>query len=498
MLKDSFFAIFFPSSKIIVNKYAIIKKIAKLIEINYNKKTNFTKESDNMNDTICAISTNTGNNGAISIVRISGPEAIAITSKIFTNLKFATAESHTIHYGYIKWKEEPVDEVLVMKMLAPKTYTTEDIVEINCHGGMISTQKILEILILNGARIAEPGEFTKRAFLNGRINLLEAEAVSDMIEAKTDHARSLAMNGISGKITKLIQNLREEIVNILTNIEVNIDYPEYEDELVITHENILPRIKNITKKLEKIIEESQNGKIIKEGINIAFIGRPNVGKSSLLNAFLEEEKAIVTDVSGTTRDIVEGSISLNGILVNLIDTAGIRDTEDIVEKIGVQKSKEMLETADIIILVLNYNEPLQKEDYELLEIINSKPHIIFLNKNDLPKKINCDKILSNAVLGNTIELTGLDKLKDEIKNRFHLNEFETKDFTYLSNIRQLTLAKQALQNLKSVEVQININTPIDLLEMDLKTAWNQLGLIIGESYEEELVDNLFQKFCLGK
>lgn len=452
-----------------------------------------------METTICAISTPSGNEGAISIVRMSGPEAINITSKIFSNKNFKTAPSHTIHYGYILNKEEKIDEVLVMKMLSPKTYTTEDIVEINCHGGISTTNKILEILILNGAQLAEPGEFTKRAFLNGRINLLEAEAVEDLIEAKNEAARNLAMKGVSGSLTKLIQDLREQIVTLLTNIEVNIDYPEYEDEKVITHENILPELKEISKALEKIVKESENGKLIKSGINVAFIGRPNVGKSSLLNAFLEEEKAIVTNISGTTRDIVEGSTVLNGIVLNLIDTAGIRETEDIVEKIGVDKSKKVFDTADLIVLVLNSNEKLAKEDYELLSKIEKKKSIIFLNKNDLELNIE-SKIYeySNITTGNTTNVDGITELKNKIIEMFHLNEIESKDMNYLSNVRQITLAKKALQNIINVKKQIEQNIPIDVLEIELKEAWNNLGLIIGETYEDELIDNLFQKFCLGK
>lgn len=452
-----------------------------------------------MEETICAISTSLGNNGAISIIRLSGPDAINITSKIFSNKAFKDAKTHTIHYGYILNQNKKIDEVLVMKMLAPKTYTTEDVVEINCHGGSLSTKKILELLLLNGARLAEPGEFTKRAFLNGRIDLIEAEAVSDMINAKSEKARDLAMNGITKSITTMIQNLREEIVSLLANIEVNIDYPEYEDEIVITHEHLRPKLENIETKLKTIIKESENGKIIKEGINIAFIGRPNVGKSSLLNTFLEEEKAIVTDISGTTRDIVEGSISLAGIQLNLIDTAGIRETDDIVEKIGVNKSKKVLEEADAIILVLNSNEVLKEEDKELLSIIRTKKSIIFLNKNDLSSQIEEEIYnLPNVVKGNTLTQEGIKALKDKIQEMFHFDELENNDSNYLSNIRQITLAKKALKNVQNAQHQIEENIPIDILEIEIKEAWNNLGLIIGATYEEELIDNLFAKFCLGK
>lgn len=455
--------------------------------------------NEKMEDTICAISTNPGNNGAISIVRLSGPEAILITDKIFSNQKFKTAESHTIHYGYIKDQGKKIDEVLVMKMLAPKTYTTEDVVEINCHGGYFTTQKILELLLSNGARLAEPGEFTKRALLNGRIDLIEAESISDMILAKSENARELAMNGISGKITKMIQKLRDEIVTILANIEVNIDYPEYEDEMVVTHKNILPKIKHIEKKLEEIIKESKNGKIIKEGIYLSLIGKPNVGKSSILNYLLEEEKAIVTDISGTTRDLIEGTFNLNGILFHLIDTAGIRQTEDIVEKIGVEKSKKTMEEVDAIIFVLNYNEEITKEELDLLNQVSSKKCIILLNKNDLEQKIDSSIYeRKNVIAGNTMNEDGLNELKDKLMELFHLKELENKDMNYLSNTRQISLAKQALENIKNVQKQINENVPIDILEIEIKEAWNHLGNMIGETYEEELIDNLFQKFCLGK
>ena len=294
-----------------------------------------------MENTIAAISTNNIGVGAINIVRVSGEDAINIVSKIFTNKKFIDAPSHTIHYGLIKDNDEIIDEVLVMLMRAPKTYTREDIVEINCHGGYDTTNKILELLLTNGAVLAEPGEFTKRAFLNGRINLMEAESVEDIIEAKTENARKMAINGLSGKTSNMIRNLREKMVGLLSNIEVNIDYPEYIDELQITKENISPVLSEIHKELSSIIDESANSRYIKEGINIAIIGRPNVGKSSLLNTIIEEDKAIVTDISGTTRDTVEGSIIYKGLKLNFIDTAGIRETKDVVEKIGVEKSKKV-------------------------------------------------------------------------------------------------------------------------------------------------------------
>ena len=451
-----------------------------------------------MNHTIAAISTNNLGIGAINIIRLSGDEAISIVSEIFTNKKFKEADTHTIHYGYIKDKEKVLDEVLVTLMRAPRTYTKEDIVEINCHGGYASTNAILELLLKKGAVLAEPGEFTKRAFLNGRINLLEAESIEDLIEAKSSSASTMALNGVRGKTTKLIQNLREEIVRLLSNIEVNIDYPEYLDELQITKENITPVLTNIKKKLTKIVEEAENGKYIKNGIQIAIIGRPNVGKSSLLNTLLEEEKAIVTDISGTTRDIVEGSIFYKGIEYHFIDTAGIRETEDIVEKIGVEKSKEMIEKADITILVFNASEELTKNDKELLTLIQNKKALIFVNKTDLEIKLSTPDMDKTIILGSTLTGKGIEELKEEILKSLALNDLSTKNLTYLSNARQVSLAKSALDSIDKVIQANQKNIPVDMLAIDIKSAWEALGNIIGESYDDELVDNIFARFCLGK
>lgn len=451
-----------------------------------------------MDTTIAAISTNSIGVGAINIVRVSGPEAVEIVSKIFTNKKFKNAESHTIHYGFIKDGDNVIDEVLVMLMRAPKTYTKEDVVEINCHGGNITANKILELLYVNGAVPAEPGEFTKRAFLNGRINLLEAESIEDLLEAKNENARKMAINGVSGKTTKLIQDLREKMVSLLANIEVNIDYPEYIDELQITKKNITPVLTEIKNELQKIVEESENSKKIKNGINIAIIGRPNVGKSSLLNALLEEDKAIVTDISGTTRDIVEGTIEYKGIDLNFIDTAGIRDTEDTVEKIGVEKSKKILEQADITILVLNNNEKLTKDDKKLLEKIEKQKAIIFINKVDLDSKIEDLETSKKILYGSTKTNRGLDDLKEEILKSFSLEDMSYKDLSFLFNTRQISLAKQALKSINHVMEENQKDIPVDMLAIDIKDAWENLGKIIGEAYEEELVDNIFKRFCLGK
>lgn len=449
-----------------------------------------------MNDTICAISTSLGI-GAISIVRVSGKDAIKIVEKIFDN-KLSNKESHTIHYGHIIDNKNIIDEVLVMLMRAPKTYTTEDTIEINCHGGISTTNKILELLINNGARLAEPGEFTKRAFLNGRINLLEAEAVNDLIIAKTDAARALAINNVDGILTKKIKKLREKIVKILSNIEVNIDYPEYTDEVEVTHELLNKYLKEISKELTKLVDGAKNGRIIKEGINIAIIGKPNVGKSSILNFLIDEEKAIVTNIPGTTRDIVEGSITLNGVALNFIDTAGIRETDDLVEKIGVDKSKSIAKNADIILFVLNNNEEITEEELEIMGNLDKNKLIVFVNKSDLKKKIHLGNISQEIIYGNTIEENGLDKLLEKIKEKLKLDSIVNKDMSYLSNIREITLVNKANEAIKNANESLKKELPIDMIEIDLKNAWEYLGEIIGEAYEDELVDNIFSNFCLGK
>ena len=340
-----------------------------------------------MEDTIAAISTALGV-GAISIIRVSGNESINIVNKIFKGKDLTSVSSHTIHYGYIMDKEEIVDEVLVSVMKGPKTFTKEDIVEINCHGGIATTNKVLELILINGARLAEPGEFTKRAFLNGRIDLVEADGIMDLINSKTEKNRQLSINELNGKVSNLIKDLRDKLVGIISNIEVNIDYPEYEDIEVLTNEKILPKVVDFKNQLEKIIKDSEDGKIINEGINVGIIGKPNVGKSSLLNALLEEEKAIVTDIEGTTRDIVEGKINLGGIILNIIDTAGIRETDNVVEKIGVEKSMEIIDKADLIIFVLNNNDIISEEELKILEKIKNKNSIVVINKIDLEKRIN--------------------------------------------------------------------------------------------------------------
>ena len=451
-----------------------------------------------MNDTIAAISTTLGV-GAISIIRVSGSDAIKIVNSIFKGKDLEKFESHTISYGHIKDGDNLLDEVLVSVMKSPKTFTTEDIVEINCHGGIATTNKVLEAVLKNGARLAEPGEFTKRAFLNGRIDLSQAESTMDLINAKTESKRKAALNGLDGYVSKLIKNLRQEILEILATIEVNIDYPEYEDIETMTNEKLKPKIENVIKEIKKIIKESENGKVLTSGIKTVIIGRPNVGKSSLLNRLLDEEKAIVTDIEGTTRDTVEGSITINGVMLDIIDTAGIRKTNDIVEKIGVNKSYSLIESADLVIIVLNNNEKLTEEDKNILEYCKNKKVIVVINKSDLADKIDISNIpYENIIRTNTVDLNGLDELKDKIVELFNLEELTKEDYKYLNNVRQISLIKEAKDILLEVLNGINNATPVDLVEIDIKRAWEKLGEIIGATYTDELLDQLFSQFCLGK
>ena len=447
-----------------------------------------------MEDTIAAISTALGV-GAISIVRVSGPEAIKIVDNIFDkNIK--NAKSHTIHYGHIIDGKEIIDEVLVNIMLSPKTYTTEDTVEINCHGGISTTNRVLELLLTNGARLADPGEFTKRAFLNGRIDLTQAEGIMNLIESKTEAARTMSINQLNGNVSNLISSLRTKLSEIISNIEINIDYPEYEDIEVLTNDKIKPSIKEFQKELIQIIKDAENGKILNEGIKIGIIGKPNVGKSSLLNALLEEEKAIVTNIEGTTRDIVEGSFILNGVICHILDTAGIRKTTDLVEQLGVNKSLEIIEEADLILFVLNNNEKLTNEEKEILSKIKNKKNLIIINKIDLDNNLNIEE--KNTIKISIKENIGLDVLKNRIIELFNLGEITTKDMTYLSNARSISLLKKVLRIINEIIENIENNTPIDIVEMDLKNCWTMLGEIIGKSYTDELIDEIFSRFCLGK
>ena len=450
-----------------------------------------------MNDTIVAISTTMGV-GAISIIRLSGKDAISIVNQCFKGKNLEEVPTHTINYGHIYDGEELIDEVLVSVMKGPRSFTAEDVVEVNSHGGIITTNRILETMLNHGARLAEPGEFTKRAFLNGRIDLVKSEAVMDLIESKSDEARKMALSQLGGTTSTLITNFRNTLKQLLSSIEVNIDYPEYYDIEVMTVEKIKEQVSIMKKELQELVKSSENTVTIKNGIKTVILGKPNVGKSSILNKLLEQDKAIVTDIAGTTRDIVEGEIYLDGVLLNIIDTAGIRETDDVVEKIGVEKSLSMINEADLIIVVLNSNEELSDEDKEILEKTKDKTRIIVLNKNDLDKKLVIPTNLQNVVETNTNDLGGITSLKKKIKELFNLEQIATKDYTYLANSRQISLAKQAYKNLLDAEQAIEDDQPVDMIEIDLKECFDTLGEIIGATYSEEIIDNLFENFCVGK
>lgn len=449
------------------------------------------------NDTIAAIATSMGRS-AVNIIKISGPESISIVSKIFTK-DLSKLEPNTINYGFIKEDNELIDEVLVSLFTSPNSQTGEDIVEINTHGGISVTNKVLELLLSNGAKLAEPGEFLKRAFLNGKKDLIEAEAISDLINAKTEEARKMSLKGLSGELSKKIKTLRNKILNIIANIEVNIDYPEYEDAIIYTNELLKTNINEIQSDLEKLVKESEKGTLLNNGINVGIVGKPNVGKSSLLNLLINEDKAIVTDIEGTTRDIVEGNITINGVTLNLIDTAGIRETNNVVEKLGVEKSKDIINKSDLIIALFDISRPFTLEDEAILSSIKAKKSIIILNKTDLPTKIDLNKFTSYNVIKTSVkEDIGKDKLLNMIKELFNLNEIETGDFTYLSNARQISLIKEALKLCLEIKYQNEENTPVDLIQIDLQNLWEKLGEITGDAYKDELLDEIFSKFCLGK
>ena len=442
-------------------------------------------------DTICAIATPLGK-GAISIIRVSGNEAIRIVNKIFDK-NLLKAKSHTVHYGHIYDNEELIDEVLVSVFKAPKTFTKEDVVEINCHGGIYTTNKTLELLIASGCRLAEAGEFTKRAFLNGRIDLTQAEAVMDVIEAEGKQSLRLANVGLSGRLSKEIISLRELILDAIAKIEVNIDYPEYDDAIVMTDEILLPVANEILGKIDKLLENAETGQIIRNGVNVAIIGKPNVGKSSLLNALLEEDKAIVTNIAGTTRDTVEGDMTIKGIALKLIDTAGIRETDDLVEKIGVDKAKAVMKKADIVILVFDNSLELSDADRMLLDLSKDLNRIIVLNKIDLNDRNIIDG--DDVVKVSSLKGIGIRDLENKI---FETLNVDLNNASYLSNARHIGKVREAKELIISVIQGLHDYDPIDMVEIDLKRAWEVLGEIIGDTYTDSLIDELFSKFCLGK
>lgn len=448
-------------------------------------------------DTIAAISTPLGE-GAIAIVRLSGSDALSIAKKVFQGKDLDKVASHTINYGHIFDKDRLVDEVMLSVMKAPKTFTREDLVEINTHGGIAVTQEILQLLLRSGARLAEPGEFTKRAFLNGRIDLAQAESVMDLIRAKTDQAANIAVKQLDGSLSNLINNIRQEILESLAQVEVNIDYPEYDDVETMTSQMLLEKTAHFEQLLETLLATAKRGKILREGLRTAIIGRPNVGKSSLLNQLLREEKAIVTDIAGTTRDVITEFANIGGVPLELIDTAGIRETEDVVEKIGVERSQKALEEADLVLLVLDASSPLTPKDLELLELSSSTNRIVLLNKTDLPEKIELEKLPEDFIRISALKNENLDAVEKQIRALFFSGEIEAKDATTLSNARHIGLVEQALDALKEANRGLAMGLPVDLIQVDITRCWQLLGEITGEAAPDELITQLFSQFCLGK
>lgn len=455
-------------------------------------------------DTIAAISTPPGE-GGISIIRLSGEEAIPVAQKIFKGKNLEKVASHTINYGHIvnPKNNEEIDEVMASVMRAPRTYTCEDVVEINCHGGIVTTNQILQLVLSNGARLAEPGEFTKRAFLHGRIDLTQAESVMDLIRAKTDRSMKVALNQLDGNLSHLIRNLRQDILDVLAQVEVNIDYPEYDDVEEMTSRILREKAVEVKQHIQQLLTTAKQGKVLREGLATAIVGRPNVGKSSLLNHLLHEDKAIVTDIAGTTRDVIEEYVNVRGVPLKLIDTAGIRETDDKVEQIGVERSRKAIDQADLVMLVLNSSEPLTSEDEALIKVTDGKKRIVILNKTDLPQQLD-QKKLQALVPADEISTTsilkseGVDELEQKIADLFFGGIENSQSTVMVTNARHIALLNQAEESLESVIAGLDSGMPVDLCQIDMTNAWDLLGEITGDSYQDELLTQLFSQFCLGK
>ncbi|WP_139492532.1 tRNA uridine-5-carboxymethylaminomethyl(34) synthesis GTPase MnmE [Brevibacillus dissolubilis] len=455
-------------------------------------------------DTIAAVATPMGE-GSIAVIRVSGADAIRIVDQIYRGKQqLSTVDSHTIQYGKLvdPKTDEMVEEVLVAIMKAPRTFTREDVVEVSCHGGFVSVQRVLDLILENGARLAEPGEFTKRAFLNGRIDLSQAEAVIDLIRAKTDRAMKVALGQVEGKLSKLIKSLRQELIEAMAHIEVTLDYPEHDVE-DFTQNLLMTKCREVETQIGRLLMTAKQGKILREGISTAIVGRPNVGKSSLLNSLVQEEKAIVTDVAGTTRDVIEEYVNVRGVPLRLIDTAGIRETEDIVEKIGVEKSRQVLQQADLVLLVVNFNEQLKEDDYAIFEAAKGLNVIVIVNKTDLPQHIDMNEVTKHfpnqpLVMTSVREEKGIEMLEEAIAKIFFSGRVQQEDMTYVSNARHIHLLRQAEEAIREAIVGIEGQMPIDMVQIDIKKAWELLGEVIGESVGEDLIDQIFSQFCLGK
>ena len=445
-------------------------------------------------ENIAAIATAFGTAG-ISVIRISGETAILEFNKIFKGKDLTKVKSHTVHYGHVLNEDQSIlDEVMVTVMKAPRSFTAENTVEVSTHGGILITQKVLDRILDMDIRLAEPGEFSERAYLNGRIDLVEAESIMDLIHAKSEKALKIANLGVQKETSKLIRNLRSKLLTIIAQIEVNIDYPEYDDAIIMSKEIIKPKTEELILEINDLLKESEKNQLIRDGVKTAIVGKPNVGKSSLLNALLNEEKAIVTDIEGTTRDTIEAYINVSGVTLKLIDTAGIRETEDVVEKIGVNRSKKAISEAELVLLVLDQSKAISKEDKDLLDLTKDKKRLIIANKSDLPKALQLEEVLPIS----TLTKEGLKDLEKAILKLLSLEDIDSRDFNYLSNVRHIQKVKEARSSLQNVLTSIDLDMPVDVYAIDLTQAWKALGEILGEYYQDDLLNELFSKFCLGK
>ena len=450
-----------------------------------------------MEDTIAAVATTVGES-SINVIRISGKDSINVANKIFSK-DISNALSHTVHYGFIMENGEKVDEVLLSVFKSPKTFTTEDIVEISVHGGSSSVNKVMELVLSNGARLAEPGEFLKRAFLNGRIDLTQAEAVGDLISSQTESSRKMALKGVDKTIYKMVNELKEKVLALIANIEVNIDYPEYEDAVLVTNDLIIKTTNEVKDEINKLLKNSKKGLLIKNGLKIVIVGKPNVGKSSILNALLDENKAIVTDVKGTTRDIVTGELVIDGVKIDILDTAGIRETEDIVESIGVKRSVDAIDEADLVLFIVDSADGFTHEDNEVLNKIKDKEVLVIYNKNDKVKDYKNDRLNDYESINiSTFDSDMISKLKDKIAEMFDLESIAESNYMYISNARQIALLNNCISIINDIESSVENSELVDMVEIDVKKLWETLSEITGEVSSDDLLDEIFSKFCLGK